>query len=300
MKAERLQIELTSKCNLKCSFCQRAFLPNLPIKDVDLSIFKKLDMGNMKYVDICGNVGEPTCHPNLLEFLDMISRGPNIKISTNGTLHQESWWKEVAKRMDYKKHSHIIFALDGLERSHCKYRVGTNYEKLLKNIEAFTSAGGNAYAQFILFKHNQDERDAIQKLANNLGCKGIIFRTSCGYDDIFERPDGVQTRHDACEDSNAQVSCDHIIKNMIFIDFEGEVFPCCPSANCKNEINKDKKYREMYHKYKKDINLYSKTLEEILSGEFFKFIHNNYKNLKVCKSFCKVDKMKFTKVTTNE
>ncbi len=296
MKVERLHIELTSKCNLKCPFCRHITLSNLPIKDLDFSIFEKISINDLKFIDLCGNVGEPTCYPDLLKLLDMINDKTAVKISTNGTLHQESWWKEVAKRMVRNRNRHIIFPLEGSEESHCRYRVGSNYKKLLKNIEAFTSSGGIAYAQFIVFKHNQYEYEDTKQLAKDLGCKDIIYRTSNTYNSVFERPDGIQTRHEICDNSNTQVLCEHLKKNMIFINFEGEVFPCCLSASCKYSINKDKMYYKMYQKYKKDINLNTTDLENIMNGKFYKFIHSNYKRLAVCQSFCRVDGTKSNRI----
>ena len=294
MKINQLDVELTSRCNLKCYVCHNAKIPN---KDVDLSIFSKINTYNLDYIDICGNVGEPICHPNLLEFIDIVNNGVKIKISTNGTLHDGSWWRKLAKKLSRHRLSNVIFALDGLEDSHCRYRVGTNYKKLLKNIESFTSAGGNAYAQFIIFKHNQNELESTKKLAEELGCKKFIVRTSCFYNDIFERPDSnIQTRHEICTDDELDVLCSHLNQGKIFVDFEGEVFPCCLSANCKHSPDRDKKYYEVYQKYKKDINLKTRSLEDILNGPFYKFLYSNYKNLDVCQSFCRAPSDDFNKL----
>ena len=113
MEIKRLEVELTSRCNLKCFVCHHTKAPNLNInKDIDLSVFEKINTYNLDYVDICGNVGEPICHPNLLEFIDMVNNGAKIKISTNGTLHDDSWWKKLAKKgFDLKLRQTILTML---------------------------------------------------------------------------------------------------------------------------------------------------------------------------------------------
>lgn len=295
MRITRLDVELTSRCNLKCPFCLRTTI-GTQIKDLDLSIFDKIDMNDIKFIDVCGNIGDPVCHPDFFKFIDLIKDDTLVKMSTNGSLHNKEWWGKLAKELSRTRDSFVIFALDGSEESHKKHRIGANYKQTLKNIEAFNSAGGKSYAQFITFKHNIHEVDESETLAKNLGCENLLTRTSCFYDDVFERPtESVKTRHEACEDANIIVLCKHLDRDMVFIDFEGQVFPCCFLAVYKH-TKKDQEVYSLYQKHADDIDLNKRTLSEILDSEFYKYLHANYQNMEVCRSFCKFIDMDFMEI----
>ena len=66
-----------------------------------------------------------------------------LHISTNGSMRTENSL-EIANVLN-KSNRHVIdFAVDGLEDTHSIYRRNTNFNKLIKNIKAFTQANGNA------------------------------------------------------------------------------------------------------------------------------------------------------------
>lgn len=296
MIIRHVDVELTSKCNLKCPFCLHT-TDNLEPKDLDLSVFNKINMGDIEHIDMCGNTGEPVCHPDFLKFVDMIADRTLVKISTNGSLHKEGWWKTLAEKLDRTRDSYVIFALDGLEKTHKKYRVGANYKQTLKNIEAYNKAGGISCVQLITFKHNINEVDEIETLIKSLGSEKLILRTSSIYNDVFERPDEkVKTRREACKTSDIAIVCKHLKQSGIFIDYEGEVFPCCFLSICKHSPNLDKKFYEVYQKYKDEINLNKHSLEEVMNSNFYQFLHTNYSELKRCQSFCKFEAKDFIKL----
>jgi len=295
MKIKKLDVELTSRCNLKCPFCFHTIM-DLPKKDLNLSVFNKIDLNNITFIDVCGNVGEPVCHPEFFNFIDMIKDRTLIKISTNGSVHKEKWWSQLAKKLKRTRNSFIIFALDGLEETHIKHRVGANYKQTLKNIEAFNKAGGKSYAQLIIFKHNAHEVDDLKKVSKDLGCINLMVRSSVFYNDLYERPtEDTKTRHEACGDLNIKVLCKHLDKELIFIDFEGQVFPCCFLAGCKHS-KKDVEVFSLYKKYINDIDLNKRTLEEILASKFYRYLHEKYQDIEMCQSFCKFRGRDFIKM----
>lgn len=296
MKIRKLEIELTSKCSLKCRFCLRTNR-DVPIKDLDLSLFNKIDMHNITHIDLVGNIGDPIYHSNFLKFIDMVDSKTQIKIATNGSLHQESWWEELAKKLSKNSGSTIVFALDGSEDTHHKHRVGSSYRRLVKNIKAFTSAGGRGHVQFIIFRHNEHEVESVKEVTKDLGCERFIERTSCTYDEVFERPSKkLQTRHEVCEVIDTKVFCyKHLDQNRVFIDSEGNVFPCCYMANCKHDSKKDERVFQSYQKHHRSIDLNTRNIKSIFSGKFYKFVYNNHQNLELCKSFCKAKAENFFK-----
>ena len=76
MKMEKVQIEVTSKCNLSCEYCLGK---NLNGKFIQSNLVEKLD-GFKEY--ILYGYGEPFLHPNIKEIISSIDG--KLTISTNG------------------------------------------------------------------------------------------------------------------------------------------------------------------------------------------------------------------------
>ena len=76
---EWLDIELTSYCNIKCPGCLRQESHNKVEPILNKSYTKLSDLKkwitadglpNLKYINFCGSVDEPTSHPEILEIVD--------------------------------------------------------------------------------------------------------------------------------------------------------------------------------------------------------------------------------------
>jgi len=298
MRIKNLELELTNRCNLRCPMCTHNNVKFKKSENLDLSVFEKIDLANIKNVDLCGALSEPSLYPYMFQFIDILNQNTYIKISTNGTTNNTDWWKEIARKLLTHRGSEVVFAIDGLEDTHSIYRIGANFKKLINNIKAFNSAGGKSTSQFIIFKHNQHQVDDVKKLSDDIGCKNMIIRTSSSYNETFERPDlneEIKTRHELCDTSdNTELQCKHLLRGFIFIDFKGDVFPCCFLSLGKYSKSYMDSYN-LYQNHKDDINLYEKTLDEIFQSDYYTYLYKNYKNIDACKSFCKFQHINFIK-----
>jgi len=294
-----LEVELTNRCNLKCPMCFRNQLDLKRKVDIDIDLFDKFDLSKIKKVDICGTISEQTFHPRFFDFIDKFSSDTAIAISTSGNTHDAKWWKKLGHKLNEHKDSFVIFALDGLEDTHSIYRIGSNFNKVIENIKAFNESGAESYAQFIIFKHNQHQMEDVKKLSYELGCKKFLMRTSSHYNEKLERPDiiDVKTRHELCDSKKEkEVRCKHLDKESVFIDYNGNVFPCCFFIKCKYlNLDKYKEESELFEKYKDQINLYENSLDKILESEFYSSIYKKYKDFGICKSFCRFEGKEFFK-----
>jgi hypothetical protein len=92
----RIEIDITYKCNLKCSSCNRS-CPQAPADErmtvEQIRKFVKESIGsNVRWESIAILGGEPTLHPDLLEIINILSQykkqySPNLEliVSTNGS-----------------------------------------------------------------------------------------------------------------------------------------------------------------------------------------------------------------------
>jgi|TARA_Y100001949_G_scaffold73908_1_gene62765 MoaA/NifB/PqqE/SkfB family radical SAM enzyme len=157
---EWIDIELTSFCNIKCPGCLRQemydkvgpLLNKSYIKFEDLKKWiPKGYLPNLKIINFCGSVDEPTTHPEFIDIVDYFLDFSDVNVATNGSTRTIKFWEDLGRRK-----LSVFFGLDGTDQKSLeKYRIGSNFKKVQENYRAFIGAGGNATWQFIVFDHNE-------------------------------------------------------------------------------------------------------------------------------------------------
>jgi MoaA/NifB/PqqE/SkfB family radical SAM enzyme len=180
-----IHLEISTRCQASCPMCPRNIHggienPLLEINEWSLNdfikIFSKDVLEQLEIINFCGNFGDPLMNNELIEMCEYIKvNAPNIQvlIHTNGSLRSTAWWTKLFDSLP--KNHNVVFAIDGLEDTHSIYRVGTNYNLILKNAKTFIDAGGNAEWCFIRFKHNQHQVADAEHLSNKLGFNKFSF-----------------------------------------------------------------------------------------------------------------------------
>jgi MoaA/NifB/PqqE/SkfB family radical SAM enzyme len=73
----------------------------------------------------------------------------------------------------------VFFSIDGLADTNHLYRRKVSFNKAIDNAKAFINAGGKAYWNYIVFKHNQHQVEEAHALSKELGFADFnIKRTS--------------------------------------------------------------------------------------------------------------------------
>ena len=62
-----------------------------------------------------------------------------------------------------------VFSVDGLEDTNHIYLRNTIFSKIMKNADAFISAGGIAHWDYIVFRHNEHQVESARTLALSMG-----------------------------------------------------------------------------------------------------------------------------------
>ena len=171
---EWIDIELTSFCNIECPGCLRQEMNDkvghilnksyTKLKDLKLWIPEGY-LPNLKKINFCGSIDEPTTHPQFIEIVDYFLGFTSINVASNGSTKTEKFWKELGKR-----NISVFFGVDGIDqKSLAGYRVGSNFNKVKKNWRAFIKAGGIATWQFIVFEHNEHLLEKARKMSEDEG-----------------------------------------------------------------------------------------------------------------------------------
>ena len=202
-----ITIEVTSNCQAKCPGCIRhkVFNPetdtvsappknwNLPV-DIHHRLIDSI-ADKVKYLTYDGSFGDSPFHPDFLELIEYSARKlkgdsepygddnlgilsskfnglHDLTISTNGSYKPPSFWKKLGEILNehLPGRHHVMFDLDGTDNeTQNMYRVGTDYNKIIKNAEAFISGGGIAVWKMIPFDFNDELEEKAKMLAAKHG-----------------------------------------------------------------------------------------------------------------------------------
>ena len=202
-------------------------------------------------------------HP---EFLDILQdfRNKNatlwLYIHTNGGVHDESYWREIAAIMN--GYGQIDFGFDGLEDTLHLYRRNVKYDVAMRNARAFVNAGGRAQWNYIVFRHNEHQVEQARKLSQQYGFNNFLTRKTgrfydhaneCAYPNwpvldrhgnveyVLEEPESQEWRNPSVQKiqvikkihgsfqqylKQTAIKCDALLGNKVVITAEGLVLPC--------------------------------------------------------------------------
>ena len=308
-----IQIEGASLCNLACPQCMRIYKgkvnPYLPMDELQPEdydkIFYKENLPQLTEVIFNGNYGDPAASKHLDYALRILQeKRIKTKIFTNGSLRSRLWWAELGKLFS-KTGSYVVFSIDGLRDTNPIYRVNSRWDKIMDNAQAYIKAGGRARWDFLIFKHNEHQLESAKALAEEMGFKGFLEKTTTRFvnftthkkeasSEIFSRKgEGTGKIESSSKErkdfeelverwgsfkahlDNAPIHCKY--KNDlqgVYIDFEARLWPCCwlgsPLYSPDSNHPGKKQLNLLFKRYGMEFNsLRYYSLSEILNHEWF-------------------------------
>jgi sulfatase maturation enzyme AslB (radical SAM superfamily) len=151
---------------------------------------------------------------------------------------------------DLPKNHLVLFGIDGLADTHSLYRIGTDFDMIIRNAQAFIAAGGKARWNFITFQHNEHQLEQCRQLAKELGFESFHEKQTSRFIgskqfNVFDRggkithtllPPGEQKiafiDRKTVENyreviKTATISCQIEDERSIYVDAQGHLWPCC-------------------------------------------------------------------------
>ena len=131
---QRLEIELVSDCNLKCTYCPRHHINEL-IGYMNIDLFKNIINQIAIYpetVVVLHRRGESMLHPNFNYMLDYVAgKFKEVQMATNATLLNPNKYESIVNGLDF-----LSFSIDTPDNFN-KTRLPAKYNKVESKINDF-------------------------------------------------------------------------------------------------------------------------------------------------------------------
>jgi radical SAM protein with 4Fe4S-binding SPASM domain len=283
-----VSIEPTTSCNLRCPQCPsgiRSF--SRPTGMIDEALNRKIIdelSPQLAYITYYFQ-GEPFLNP---DFTNMVIYATQHKIFTCTSTNAHYLSPQNCKKVIDSGLSKIIISIDGTtQKSYGKYRIGGSLARVIEGSQNMVEAKKKEKSrtpfivwQFIIFSHNENELEEIEKLSLEIGVDKLELKTAQVYD--FEYGNlliPTTDKHSRYFHVNGVMKIKNKLLNHCWkmwqgcvFTWDGKVVPCCFDKDAKKEMG----------------NLSQNFFRQIWKGEkyshFRSQILQSRKNVEICRN----------------
>ncbi len=184
-RVSRLQIEITTGCNLRCVGCQRTI-------GLEAKTWRSTHMPLERYEAVLRHapearalvlqgIGEPTLHPDIEQFVATArasGRYPLVSFNTNGLVRDLAFYRSLKAT----GLGHVSISVDSLQPHTAEaLRSGTDVAQLRASIAGLASLFPNVTASIVLSRGNLDELPELLESIAALGVRVIEIQPLISY-----------------------------------------------------------------------------------------------------------------------
>jgi MoaA/NifB/PqqE/SkfB family radical SAM enzyme len=233
---ERIELELTSTCNLKCPLCIRT-IQGKPegdrFRSLNCIISQLDDYTNLKFITIAGSIAEPTLYPDLFGLLKYLrSRNIEISLYINGDTRNDTYYKKLGV-MFRSCIGHVYLTMCGsTQELHEKYRVGSKLDRVLSRLDIINSFSGNkGILTWIVFNYNYDDFQLnYQKFKSKYNTEFFFtlpMQEHFELDSDIHLPEAQHLAYQSIDKNDFNnIHCLANKHNFVQIAYDGKVVPC--------------------------------------------------------------------------
>ena len=284
-----MSVEPTTSCNLRCPECVsglQAF--KRPTGMLDPAFYQlKIDKWkkHLVYLTLYFQ-GEPYLHP---QFFDLVQYASSRKIYTSTSTNAHFLNPENAKATVLSGLHRLIVSLDGTtQATYEKYRIGGNMNSVLEGIKTLVESKRKLNSktpyiilQFIVFRTNENEVEAVKRLGKDLGVDSVQIKTAQLTDYKMGNPlmpeNAKYSRYKKMQDGTYEIKSKYSNRcwrmwHAAVMSWDGQMLPCCFDKNAEYEMG----------------NLKHQTLREIwnnpIYSKFRQKLFSNRKSIDICQN----------------
>lgn len=247
-------IDPTNMCHLRCPLCptgQR--VSSRQAGQMKFQVYQRIidELGKWLYKVRFYNWGEPLGHADIYRMIEYASaKNIGTEISTHLNVFEES----QAGTMIEAGLESLIISLDGAEpTSYSRYKVGGDFDRVIRNIAAIVAAKkqrGSKYPvieiQFLVMGHNESQMEQMEGLARELGVDRlkfgpVIINTRNEKDYQWLPGEEKRSRYSYADKKDKIYSyrkkCEWLWRSAV-INWDGTVAPCCVYEGDKAKLGR--------------------------------------------------------------
>ena len=229
-----LQIEPTSICNYRCTFCYQTdnefnkrstgFMGHMKLETFKLLVDQV--EGNIEFISLASR-GEPLLCPDIKEMLAYTrDKFLNLKINTNASLLDE----QISHSILTSGVKTLVFSADAADENlYSKLRVNGKLDKILANIKRFQEIRIKNYPKSKIITRvsgvkisNQQNLDDMEKFWGSF-VDQVAFVDYCPWENVYKS-----------KLSNVETPCSDLWRRM-FVWWDGKINPC--DVDYKSELS---------------------------------------------------------------
>ncbi len=179
-----LQVEPTTRCNLRCKVCPVTSGLGRPRGEMDLGLYRRLidELSQHLLLMMFWDWGEPFLHPAAYEMIRYAKRaGIKVMASTNGQLFADP---RHARRVVRSGLDVLIFSVDGLDQqTYEQFRDGGRLDRALEGIRQVVAEKRRQGAEtplvnfrYIVTRHGEKDLGRVEAFARELGVDVLTLR----------------------------------------------------------------------------------------------------------------------------
>ncbi|MFO0356537.1 MAG: radical SAM/SPASM domain-containing protein [Sphingobacteriaceae bacterium] len=248
-----VSVEPTTSCNLRCPQCPsglRQFTRPIGMLDPEFFTSFVLQVKHHLHRITFYFQGEPYLNP---EFLKMVTIANTHKLYTVTSTNAHYLNDEVSKQTVCSGLDEIIISIDGVTQEvYEQYRVGGKLDKVLEGAatiikwkKLLKSKTPFVIFQFVVFRSNEHQVEAVKKLGKEMGADKVMIKTAQIYD--FENSQDMIPMNNELSRYKKNKFGNWEIKNPLLnqcwrmwqgcvITWDGKVVPCCFDKDAKHQL----------------------------------------------------------------
>jgi MoaA/NifB/PqqE/SkfB family radical SAM enzyme len=175
-----IQVECTTRCNLKCTFCELSYWTEKPA-DLTLANMQKMvkHLPKLKRIDLTG-IGESLMNRDFFKIVEFLkSRGMYVSLNDNFTMMTD----RAARRIVELEVDQVFLSLDGATKeTYEQIRVGADFNKVTSNARRLVQIKREmrrwrpeVKVNTVVCLSNYTELPAIVELAHDMGIGMVQF-----------------------------------------------------------------------------------------------------------------------------
>tara|TARA_Y100000034_G_scaffold87326_1_gene104736 strand:- start:270 stop:1268 length:999 start_codon:yes stop_codon:yes gene_type:complete len=304
LSKDKINLDIHSKCTLKCSGCARKHYNDYKIKvpgeRMSIECFKKI-IEFFVCVNFCGQISDPILHPKFPEFLKLTyEKGTDARVATAASHKPLSWHK---KCYEANPKARWIFGIDGLPEESHKYRVNQDGIKEFERMKLCAEMGLPTLWQYIIFDYNENHVDEARQMATDIGVWFVELRSTRWnkqtihlkpkQEDSFGEKNLIEKLRPKCIEKLDKLKPESLARQgpkQLGHSSLGYLLPCCWQDPSAIRIKETEDIKDLFQDHLKIENV--DTIEEILFSDewinFFKVLVTDPENApSSCQRRCK-------------